>query len=89
MQILLQLSRSHGITHWAAVLQPALLRMFATMGLDLTPVGPLVSYHGLRQPSVCNIEQLLQTLLQKNPVHWQIVTDGGRLAGRPKEEGFR
>jgi len=79
VQILLQLSLSHGITHWVAVMQPALLRMLATMGMELTPIGPLVSYHGLRQPSVCSIAQMLQTLHERNPAHWHVVTDGGRL----------
>jgi N-acyl-L-homoserine lactone synthetase len=89
VQVLLQLSLLHDITHWAAVMQPALLRMLAKMGIDFTPIGPLVSYHGLRQPSVCNIEQMLQTLLHKNPAHWQIATDGGRLADQFNRDRFR
>ncbi|HWU55229.1 MAG TPA: GNAT family N-acyltransferase [Rhizomicrobium sp.] len=83
-QILLRLSLANGITHWGAVMLPSLLRMLAMLGIEFFPVGPLVSYHGIRQPSVCNVEQMLETLLRRNPAHWQIVTDGGRLAAEFK-----
>lgn len=79
-QILLRLSRSHGVTHWVAMMEPALLRMLAAMGIEFTPIGPLVSYHGLRQPCGCKIARMLDTLRQRNPAHWHIVTDGGRLS---------
>ena len=49
-------------------------------GIEFAPVGPLVSYHGLRQPCGCEIAPLLDSLYRKYPAHWQVVTDGGRLA---------
>ena len=50
------------------------------MGIELTPMGEAVSYHGGRQPAVCEIAQLLDTLHRSFLAHWQIMTDGGRLA---------
>jgi len=63
-----------------AMMPPSLLRMLARMGIAFEPIGPLVSYHGLRQPCGCEITQMLESLSRKNPTHWQIMTDGGRLA---------
>jgi N-acyl-L-homoserine lactone synthetase len=82
VQLILRLSRAHGITHWVALMTPALLRMLAMMGIEFAPVGPLVSCHGLRQPCGCEIAQMLETLSRKNPARWQLVTDGGSLAER-------
>ena len=79
-QLLLRLSRTHGVTHWVAVMPNSLLRMLAMMGIEFTPVGEAVAYHGVRQPAVCEIAQLLDTLYRRFPAHWQIMTDGGRLA---------
>ena len=80
VQLILRLSRAHGITHWVALMTPALLRMLAMMGIEFVPVGSLVSCHGLRQPCGCEIAQMLETLQHKNPARWQVVTDGGSLA---------
>lgn len=80
IQLLLGLSLMHGVTHWAALMQPSLLRMLARMGIEFAPVGPLVSYHGLRQPCSCEVAPMLDRLYATHPAHWQIVTDGGRLA---------
>jgi N-acyl amino acid synthase of PEP-CTERM/exosortase system len=79
VQELLRQSVARGYTHWAAVMEPKLLRMLAAMGIHFTPVGPLVSHHGLRQPSICNLSQMLERLKQEHPAHWMVVTDGGAL----------
>ena len=79
-QLTLRLSRMHGVTHWVAVMPNALLRMLAMMGIEFMPVGQAVSYHGVRQPAVCEIAEMLETLYRRFPTHWQIMTDGGRLA---------
>lgn len=79
-QLLLGLSLRHGVTHWAALMPPSLMRMLAMMGIEFMPVGPLVSHHGLRQPCRCEIAAMLDNLYRRYPAHWQIVTDGGRLS---------
>ena len=77
MQVLLQMSAQHGITHWCAVMEPTLLRMLARMGIRFTPIGPLVQYHGVRQPCTGNIRQMLDGLKRERPDFWEVITVGG------------
>ncbi len=79
VQQLLRQSLDHGLTHWAAVMEPKLLRMLAVMGIHFTSVGPLVDHHGLRQPSYCDLSEMLERLKNERPEHWMVVTDGGAL----------
>jgi len=85
IQELLRQSIARGLTHWAAVMEPKLLRMLAAMGIHFTPVGPLVSHHGLRQPSYCCISEMLERLKQERPEHWMVVTEAGTLLPEPGE----
>ena len=78
-QILVQMSLARGITHWAAMMEPKLLRMLSAMGIHFTAVGPLVSHHGIRQPAFCHVPGMLKKLLEEKPQHWDIVTDAGNL----------
>ena len=79
VQELLRQSLDRGLTHWAAVMEPKLLRMLAVMGIHFTSVGPLVDHHGLRQPSYCDLSDMLERLRSERPEHWMVVTDGGAL----------
>ena len=76
IQEIVRQSRALGLTHWAAVMEPKLLRMLAAIGFHFTPVGPLVSYHGLRQPSYASIPETLERLKRERPDHWMVVTEG-------------
>lgn len=80
IQDLVRQSLAQGLTHWAAVMEPKLLRMLAAMGIHFTPLGPLVSHHGLRQPSYCRLGEMLERLRRERPDHWMVVTDAGALA---------
>jgi len=73
-------SRRHGITHWVAEMEPALLRMYAKLGLHWNKVGPLVDFHGRRQPCYACIEEMLQRAQQERPDIWRLVTDAGGCA---------
>ena len=79
IQAMLRASMAQGITHWLAIMEPKLLRLLATLGIHFKSVGPLVSFHGLRQPSYCCIADMLDQLACEKPEHWNIVTDCGRL----------
>jgi len=83
IQMLLRQSAELGIDYWAAVMEPQLLRMLAAMGIRFDPVGPLVSYHGLRQPSYCHLPQMLRNLALTRPDCWAVVTNNGELMGAP------
>ena len=79
VQTMLRASVNNGITHWTAIMEPKLLRMLATLGIHFHSIGPLVSHHGLRQPSFCSLVEMLQMLGREKPQHWNIVTDNGEL----------
>jgi N-acyl amino acid synthase of PEP-CTERM/exosortase system len=59
---ILGLCLEYEIAVLAAVMEPALLRILSRLGLDFKPVGPLVEHHGLRQPCVAGIAELLRRL---------------------------
>jgi N-acyl-L-homoserine lactone synthetase len=80
IQALVRMSRQHGITHWCAAMEPTLLRMLSAMAIRFRPIGPLVEYHGLRQPSYCVLADVLNAVRYERPTFWSILTDGGVLA---------
>ena len=93
IQMLLRQSVELGIEYWAAVMEPQLLRMLALLGIRFQPIGPLVSYHGLRQPSFCHLPVMVRNMALTKPESWAIVTNNGELmptrAGMDYEMQFR
>ncbi len=81
----MEMSARHGITHWAAVLEPALLRLLSRLGLHLNRIGPIVHYHGRRQSALADIRQLAKRTLLERPDVWNLCTDYGRLVARLEE----
>jgi N-acyl amino acid synthase of PEP-CTERM/exosortase system len=59
---LLQLGVSRHVLYFSACMRPALLRLLRQLGLEFKPIGPLVNYHGLRQPCVASVHDLLMGL---------------------------
>jgi ABC-type multidrug transport system ATPase subunit len=56
-----------------------LLRMLAGMAIRFKPIGPPVEYHGLRQPCICSIAEILQAVKRERPAFWELLTCGGTL----------
>ena len=81
-QALLRESVEQDITHLVAVMEPKLLRMLASMGIRFTPIGPLISHHGIRQPSEGYLPEMLDELRREQPENWNVVTNGGDLSRR-------
>jgi N-acyl amino acid synthase of PEP-CTERM/exosortase system len=73
-----QLGLSHGITHVCAVMDPILVRLLHRLGVDLIPIGPVVEYHGPRQPCYGNGAEMLAQLRVAKPEYWELVTSGRR-----------
>jgi N-acyl amino acid synthase of PEP-CTERM/exosortase system len=82
IQALVRMSLQHGITHWCAAMEPTLLRMLSAMAIRFRPVGPLVEYHGLRQPCYCVVADILDAVRRERPSFWAVLTDGGTLSQR-------
>lgn len=89
VQMLLRQSVELGVDYWGAVMEPQLLRMLAMMGIRFHPIGPLVSYHGLRQPSYCHLPQMLRNLALTKPDCWALVTNNGELMSAPVARELR
>ena len=79
IHFLLKQSVERDVHYWAAVMEPKLLRMLASMGICFKSIGSLVMHHGLRQPSYCHVPTMLHEVFQSHPEYWEVLTDGGAL----------
>lgn len=79
MRSVLAMAVGHGLTHVFAVMEPSLLRMLRHLGIRFQHLGPLVDYHGRRQPCFCVIADLLDDVEIRNQEVWDVLTDAGRL----------
>ena len=64
------LSAEAGHTHWLAVMEPTLLRLLRATGVHFDPMGPMVDYHGVRQPAVAHLLPMLRIMAQEQPAVW-------------------
>jgi len=81
MKAIVQMSWEQGITHWSAVMEPALLRLIGRLGIDFSPLGPLVDYHGTRQPCHGDTNEVLAGIKRQQRDVWALITDSGRYCG--------
>jgi len=79
IQSLVSMSAECGITHWCATMEPALLRLLATMSIRFEPLGPLVRYHGMRQPCYCEVAPMLERVKHEQRALWDVLTSHGEL----------
>jgi N-acyl amino acid synthase of PEP-CTERM/exosortase system len=63
----------HRVTLLAAVMEPALVRILSRLGLDFELVGPLVQYHGLRQPCIASIAELIRRERDRSSLLWRYI----------------
>lgn len=76
---IVRMSAAHGVAVWYAVMEPSLLRLLTRFGIEFTPIGSLVDYHGMRQPCYGKIEHVLAGIWKKRPDIWRLITDNGRV----------
>jgi N-acyl amino acid synthase of PEP-CTERM/exosortase system len=79
IQALVRMSLQNNVTHWCAVMEQSLLRMLAAMAIHFVPIGPVVEYHGLRQPCFCVLPKMLDDVKRHRPAFWSVLTSGGAL----------
>jgi N-acyl-L-homoserine lactone synthetase len=77
MQGVLRVSVDLGLTHWCAIMEPILLRLLQRNAIHFAPLGPLVDYHGMRQPSYADIGRVLGRTRYEQSDNWDYVTMGG------------
>lgn len=76
---LIKMSDDHGIHYWYAVMEPGLIRFFTTLGIYFIGIGPLTDYHGIRQPSMIKVSDLLDGVAKKNQGLWEMMTNKGQV----------
>ncbi len=79
MKSVLRMCIEHEITHVCAVMEPALIRLLYRFGLHFEPIGPVVDYHGRRQPCFASLDTLLKTSRETSREFWEVGTDDGQL----------
>lgn len=79
MRGIVAVSDELGLTHWCAIMEPFLLRLLQMNAIYFSPLGPLVDYHGLRQPAFGNIQTVLDRMHREQMDVWNFVTQCGRL----------
>ncbi len=62
------------LTHCCAVMEPALLRLLKASGVHFRHFGPLVDFHGPRQPCYSRIDEMLQGIRADCPAVWNLLT---------------
>lgn len=79
MRAIVEMAVAGSITHLFAVMEPALLRMLQRLGIHFDDLGPIVNYHGRRQPCYCDLGRLLSRTAEERREVWEIITNEGRL----------
>ena len=75
-------SVQHQITHWYAAMEPSLSRLLSRSGVEFTSIGPVVDYHGKRQPMIANVRDLLGNIYHKRYGFFQLIE---QLGGVPSD----
>lgn len=77
------MSAAHGITHWCAVMEPALLRLLRRFSVRFDPIGPFIDYRGKRQPCAASVDDVLTTGFHECHDAWKVVTQNGAVWPAP------
>jgi len=71
MKGVFDICRDHEISHLAVVMEPPLIRILRRFGLDFIPIGGLVEHHGLRQPCIAQMANLIERSRASDTLLWQ------------------
>ncbi|MBN2701143.1 MAG: PEP-CTERM/exosortase system-associated acyltransferase [Methylohalobius sp. ZOD2] len=77
---IVRMTRDRDISHWYAVMEPALLRLLRLFGIRFAPIGPDADYHGVRRPCLAEVDRVLPMIRKVNPAVWDLITEGGKYA---------
>lgn len=69
----------HKLTHFCAIIDPALLRMLRRLHIHFQPIGDLVDFHGRRQPVIAATKDLHVGIKKLPKEHLKIVNKNGTL----------
>lgn len=81
---IIRMTSMNSITHWYAGMEPALNTSLKRFGLHLMPIGPVCNYHGMRQPYLGIVDEVLTSAYFKDRSVWEFLTEEGTLWAPPK-----
>lgn len=73
---IIAMSAVHKVEYWYAIMEPALIRLLQRFGIYFVNVGPLVDCHGLRQPCIGRVDEMLEGIKHHSPLVWEFITEG-------------
>jgi N-acyl-L-homoserine lactone synthetase len=86
MQGILRISNELGLTHWCAIMEPSLLRLLQRNAIYFSSLGPVIEYHGIRQPTCGRVHTVLDRMQREQCDVWNYITLGGQLCYATAEE---
>ena len=76
--MLFVISQQHQLNYWYAAMEPSLNRRLSRLGIRFTRIGPVIDYHGKRQPMIGKVDDLLRNIYyEKNDLFQLIKSMGG------------
>jgi N-acyl amino acid synthase of PEP-CTERM/exosortase system len=79
-----QLSKRHGISHWYAAMERALLRGLERFGVRFLPIGPEADYHGPVVPCAVAIADIEASVFAHDPALGRAFVSGLEPRHRPR-----
>jgi N-acyl amino acid synthase of PEP-CTERM/exosortase system len=70
----LEICWDYQVDHLYAVMEPALLRLLARIGLSFNTIGAPVEYHGIRQPCIATVADLVEQA-RCEPLLWRCTAE--------------
>jgi N-acyl amino acid synthase of PEP-CTERM/exosortase system len=77
--LLFAVSTERGIRYWYAMMETALDRHLARLGISFRSIGPAVEHRGRRQPMVARVEDARARIQAVNPSFHRLIVDIGKL----------
>jgi N-acyl amino acid synthase of PEP-CTERM/exosortase system len=71
IRAVLEICRENRIASICAVMEPALIRILSRFGVEFTPVGDMMEHHGLRQPCVARLDDVVERNRKDATLLWQ------------------
>ncbi len=75
--MLFVISQQHQINYWYAAMDPSLNRRLSRLGIRFTQIGPVIDYHGKRQPMIARLDDLLRNIYHERNDFFQLIREMG------------
>ena len=75
--MLFAISKEHKVEYWYAAMEPSLSRLLTRLGIRFVPIGPVMDYHGRRQPMIAKVSDLLDNIRRSRKDFFNLIADIG------------